>query len=304
LLKRILYLILILVPLLIPAPAGAQVVPGFSSFEIDLWPEYDRPDMLVIYKGVLSPQVTLPATITFRIPVEAGEPTAVAVGTDASSVADVNHTSQVNGDWLEVSFIAAMPAIQFEYYDPSLVVEGDQRSYQYSWPGDYGVDALSLQVQHPVGATGMTITPSAGRVEQGGDGFTYNIIDLGFLEPGATFDLNIRYQKEDSDLSVQSLEIQPSAPITPEATGGLSLDTAWPWLLGLFGVILIAGGGFWYWRSGRETPAEKSGRRRRPPATRSTETVAQDGVYCHQCGKRAASGDRFCRACGSRLRTE
>src|SRR3990172_4316995 len=118
LVKRIL-LLFILALLLIPAAARAQEAPGFSSLEIDLWPEYDRPDVLVIYKGVLSPQTTLPAKLTLRIPVAAGEPTAVAVGADPGSVADVMHTSQINGDWLEVSFVAAMPAIQFEYYEPT-----------------------------------------------------------------------------------------------------------------------------------------------------------------------------------------
>jgi hypothetical protein len=303
LLKRILYFFL-LIPFMIPASARAQADPGFSSMEIDLWPEYDRPDMLVIYKGVLSPEVTLPAKLTFRIPVEAGEPTAVAAGTDSASVADVIHTSTVNGDWLEVSFIAAMPAIQLEYYDPSLVIEGNQRIYQYTWPGDYAVDALTLQVQHPVGTTDMTITPSPGRVEQGGDGFTYNIIDLGSLVPASTFSLDINYQKEGNDLSFQTLEIQPSAPITPQSTSGLTLNKVWPWLLGLLGILLIAGGGFWYWRSGRETTTPKPERRRRAAASRPPENTAPDGVYCHQCGKRASPGDRFCRACGTRLRIE
>lgn len=302
-LKRILFLFL-LIQFLIPASVQAQAAPGFSSLEIDLWPEYDRPDMLVIYKGVLSPQMTLPATITLRIPVEAGEPSAVAVGTDATSVADVVHTSAVKGDWLEVSFVATMPAIQFEYYDPSLAVEGSQRSYEYTWPGDYAVEDMSLQVQHPVGATKMTITPSSGQVEQGSDGFTYNTIDLGSLDSGSTFNLDIGYQKEGNDLSVQTLEIQPSAPINPQSNTGLSLNQAWPWMLGLLGILLIAGGGFWYWRSGRETPSRVPERRRRSSASRPAESIVPDEIYCHQCGKRAAPGDRFCRVCGTRLRIE
>jgi len=303
LVKRIL-LLFILALLLIPAAARAQEAPGFSSLEIDLWPEYDRPDVLVIYKGVLSPQTTLPAKLTLRIPVAAGEPTAVAVGADPGSVADVMHTSQVNGDWLEVSFVAAMPAIQFEYYEPTLVKEGNQRSYKYTWPGDYAVEALTLEVQHPVGATALTISPSSGRSEQGGDGFTYNTIDLGSLESGSTFDLDISYQKEGAGLSFQELEIQPSAEIAPQSRGRLIMGQVWPWLLGLFGVLLIAGGGFWYWRSGRQEPTQRPGRRRRAAQSTTPEGSAQEGVYCHQCGKRASPNDRFCRVCGSRLRTE
>jgi hypothetical protein len=27
-------------------------------------------------------------------------------------------------------------------------------------------------------------------------------------------------------------------------------------------------------------------------------------LYCHECGTRAQTGDRFCRVCGSKLRVE
>jgi hypothetical protein len=290
--------------LLIPGAGRAQEAPGFSTFEIDLWPEYDRPEMLVIYKGVLSSEVTLPVTLTFRIPVEAGSPTAVAVGADPGSVADVLHTSQAAGDWQEISFVAAMPAIQFEYYDPNLKKEGSQRTFEYTWPGDHAAQRLTLQIQHPVGSSGMTITPSTGRIEQGGDGFTYNTIDLGELTAGSTFTVKASYQKTSDSLSVQTLEIQPSAPITPQPSGRLAMREVWPWLLGLLGVLLIAGGGLWYWRSGLEESAQRVRHRRRAPAGESLTTGSTQAIYCHQCGKRASPGDRFCRACGTRLRLE
>lgn len=301
--KRFFFL-LIYFFLFIPFTARAQESTSFGSLDVELWPEYDRPEMLVIYKGILSPEVTLPVTLTFRIPVEAGEPNAVAVGPDLNSVADVNHTSRVNDSWQEVSFVAAMPAFQMEYYDPGLTKTGNQRSYTYTWLGDYAVDALTLQVQHPVGATGMVVSPGAGRIEQGGDGFTYNTIDLGSLAAGAPFDMNIDYQKSGDDLSVKNLEIQPSAPITPQAGNQLGVRQLWPWMLAVLGVLLIAGGGFWYWRAGRAEPAPNGKRRRRSSAGKSQTTGPELAVYCQQCGKRASPGDRFCRACGTRLRIE
>ena len=94
--------LVILITLFIFAPAiKAQESPSLETLVIDLWPEYDQPSMLVIYKAELSPEVNLPAEITFRIPVEAGAPAVVAVGPDARSVADVVYDTQVMGSgWM------------------------------------------------------------------------------------------------------------------------------------------------------------------------------------------------------------
>ncbi len=31
--------------------------------------------------------------------------------------------------------------VQIEYYDPGLQKNADQRHFEYTWPGDYAVDA-------------------------------------------------------------------------------------------------------------------------------------------------------------------
>ena len=285
-------------------PVQAQDAPRFDTLTIDLWPEYDRPSMLVIYKGELSPEVSLPAEITLRIPVEAGAPVVVAVGPDANSVSDSVFETQVMGEWLEVSFIATTPAVQLEYYDPGLIKDGALRSFDFTWPGDYGVNTLVLQAQQPLGATNMTVSPQMGRMVQDQVGFTYNIIDVGELEQSETFELGVSYEKESDALSVESLQIQPSATITPGSSNLFSLDQPWIWFLIALGVILIGGGGYWYWRSGQEESQPQKRKQRR------SAKVSQDGVpsgktvYCHQCGKRATPGDVFCRTCGTRLRSD
>ena len=96
-LKRIFPLLLIFIIWSAPT-VRAQEPPSLDTLSIDLWPEYDDPGVLVIYKALLSPEVTLPAEVTFRIPVQAGKPSAVAVGPDPSSVADVVYETQVMGD--------------------------------------------------------------------------------------------------------------------------------------------------------------------------------------------------------------
>jgi hypothetical protein len=207
-------------------------------------------------------------------------------------------------EWMDISFIATTPVIQFEYYDPGLVKEGTLRTFDYKWPGDYAVNSLTLQVQHPLGSSNVSVMPTAGRVLQNSNGFTYNVIEVGALNEGSPFDIAVSYQKETDALSIESLDIQPSAPITPGTSSLLNINQWWVWLLGILGIVLIGGGGFWYWRMGRQETTTKKRRHRKAQVTESPGVSPESAVYCHQCGRRAESSDRFCRSCGTRLRTE
>jgi zinc-ribbon domain len=295
------YLIIILVLLALPNRTSAQSVPGLESLIVDFWPEYDQPGVLVIYQAVLSPVVSLPTEVTFRIPVESGRPHAVAVGPSPELVSDVVATTSVMGEWIEVSFTATTPAVRLEYYDPRLEVDGALRTYLYEWPGDYAVSSFTINVQHPVDASNVRISPTSGQVVQSEDGFTYNVIDIGDTGADERFSINLEYDKDTDALSVEALQVQPSAPITP-VDSGLSLNQLIPWALGILGVLLIAGGGLWYWRSGRETPPGRNRRRRKDSQPGPVPDGVDGSIYCHQCGKRAEPGDRFCRSCGTRLR--
>ena len=304
--RRILLLGFLLIFICLPTlPGIAQESITLSTMVISLWPEYDQPSLLVIYKGQIAPEVSLPAEVVFRIPVQAVEPHAVAVGLDVDSVADVAYDVQPAGEWLQVSFIATTPAIRLEYYDPRLQKDGTQRTVSYTWPGDYAVDSLTLEVQHPVGSSDFTVTPPAGDQVQDIYDIVYDLIDMGSVPAGTTFSVDISYQKDTDELTFETLPLQPSAPVTAPTSTQLNLDKALPWILGFMGVALIVGGGLWYWQSGKQSSNDKSRRRRRSARPKVSEEAATgEGVYCHNCGKRASASDRFCRACGSKLRIE
>lgn len=300
-----LFCILAALVFLPPLSGSAQEPLTLSTLNVSLWPEYDQPSLLVIYMAQVDPGVSLPTEVAFRIPVQAGEPNAVAVGPDSESVADVAYELQPAGEWLLVSFIATTPAIRLEYYDPRLIKDGSQRTLSYTWPGDYAVNSLAVGIQHPIGASAITVSPEAERQVQDELGFVYDVVEAGTVTAGTTFTVTASYQKETDELSAQALPIQPSAPVTAPTSPRLNLGQALPWILGLLGVALIAGGGIWYWQSGKQSSTEKSRRHRRATSSKvSGEAAVGQGVYCHNCGKRAAVGDRFCRTCGSKLRIE
>jgi hypothetical protein len=302
--KKIFILILLLI-FLLPGSVRAQIEVRFSSMEADLWPEFDRPAMLVIFRITLSPQTTLPAEIRLRIPSRAGAPNAVASATPDGSLINVPYEQQDAGEWSRLVFQATTPDLQIEYYDPGLEKDGGARHYKFTWPGDYSVDAFVIEVQEPVGASDMLITPGMATAKPGADGLAYYTLDVGSLLVNQPFEISIDYQKPDDQLSSSGLPVEPSGPLDNTATGRQSMTEALPWALGLLGVLLIAGGGLWYWQSGREQPQptrQARGRRKEALEEDTDETSQSDYVYCHQCGKRAAPGDRFCRACGTQLR--
>jgi hypothetical protein len=293
---------------ILPTQVYAQEEVKLSYLEVDLWPEYDSPEMLVIYRITLPPTVSLPVDLTFRIPVSAGEPSAVAGrGISAEGEAglfSIPYEHQVDGEWGLVTLTATVPELQLEYYDPGLVKQEAARQYAFQWPGAYEVDALTIQVQQPRDATGMSISPASGNGVPGEDGLIYYNKQVGSLLAGQDFQLAISYQKDSDSLTASSLQIQPSAPMTSMPTTQSSLLAFLPWVLGIFGVVLIVGGGVWYWQSGKGSESRSKPRRRRKPSAQSqSEAIPAEGhIYCHQCGKRAAKGDRFCRTCGTRLR--
>jgi hypothetical protein len=301
LLKRTFTLIILALAFL-PFNVQAQSEITLSRLEVDLWPEYDRPSMLVIYHIALSPDLSMPAELTFRIPA-AGEVNAVAIRQVDGTLFDANYQKQFSGEWALITFTATTPEVQLEYYDPSLTIQGDQRHFEYHWPGDYAVTSFNVQVQQPIGATNLTISPTLGTGTQAQDGLTYYTSQIGSLEAGNTFTISLDYQKSGNALSANSLSVQPSGPLPSSTSGNLFSREILPWILGGFGLLLIAGAGFWYWRSGREQVPTLSRRRRRVLKNNMDHAASDEqAIYCHQCGKRAAPGDLFCRSCGTRLR--
>jgi hypothetical protein len=272
---------------------------------IEIWPEYDKPSVLVIYQITLASSTSFPATLSIRIPTAAGAPNAVAERQSDGSLYSINYTRQLEGEWSSINFTTTASAIQIEYYDPSLVVNGTSRHFVYTWPGGYVINQLTMQVQQPSGATDMQISPGLGAGATGSDGLTYYTQDIGSITAEQSIQITIDYQKATDSFSAQNLPVAPSAPIPQSSISDINIYSALPWLLAILGAGLIVGGIVWFWRSGKQQPARKIRRRRSStdqPAAQTDQKTDEESVYCSQCGKRAAPGDQYCRSCGSAIR--
>ena len=296
--------LLTLLGLSVPAlPVRAQTSPSITELQVALWPEYDRPSMLVIYRVHLDPATELPTNVSLPIPASVGEPAAVAMTDPTGELVYAQYTRQVNGEWATISAQAESLDLQIEYYS-SLTFDGQLRRFTFVWPGGDGVKDLSYEVQGPIGSDQVTLVPPPQSQAPRQDGLTYY---MGSLGPDAALSgtqIEISYVKATSDLSAELLSLPPTRP---ESTQGSTPDLRQylPWIPLIFGIILLAAGGVWYFRLSRAAGAT-GGRQRhrtsRPSSPQEVGEIDASPVFCHNCGTRSTASDRFCRTCGVRLR--
>jgi len=303
----IIMVLFILLLVFSPTHVQAQNQVRFSVLEIDLWPEYDQPAMLVINKIQLAPETTLPVELMLRIPVEAGEPSAVAVGESEDNLINSNYKRDVQGKWANIRITTALPVIRLEYYDPRIVKQDAARHYEFAWVGDYEVDDFLVQVQQPFGVSSMVISPDKDEFLSSSDGtLTYYDTQVGLLKAGSSYYLTIEYEKSSDVLSVDGLKVEPIVPVTKNTSGRVAWLSSPVVIVLMFGLVIVIGGGIWYSRSqNRMVSVPTRGRRKTSKIPAEAKANAdQPVIYCHQCGKRANNDDRFCRVCGARLRVE
>lgn len=307
--RRNLLLILLVFSLIGTIPASAQSSLVLDRLEIGLWPEYDRPDVLVIYRIFLSSEVSLPVQMSFRIPREVGAPYNLAMKDMDGMLYNLAYTTELQDEWLKVTFTSPSSEIQLEYYDPSLNKNGAVRDFEFVWTGDYTVNNMVIDVQQPSTATDMQIFPTFGAGLLGEDGLTYYSQQVGSVKSGTTVTVRFTYNKPDDELSFGSQSVQPVQAASTAEAGKIDASSILPWIIGGVGMLLVVGGLVWFMAArNREAAVARAGNRRHRPAHHSAVSpAARDSsasIYCSQCGRKAAPGDVFCRSCGKHLRTD
>jgi hypothetical protein len=297
--RKGLLLLLILVALLFPSPAASQNEIRLSTLEIQLWPEYDQPSMLVIYDFVVASGATFPLSVSFRLPLDANL-IAVASYEPSGLINAKFEGPTAQGEWQILTVIVeSQSKYHFEYYRP-LIIQKATRKFNFLWPGDYAVDSFSVQIDEPLDVTSLSTTPAL-QATTGTDGRKHYVNIPGRMDAGQQYTLDLQYEKTSDKLVLSGTPNAPSAPLDQKAVGRISLSNLIPYILGSIGVMLILGGLIYFWSSRGASISPRPRRRRRVKEAESSE---ETDIYCHQCGQRARPGDRFCRVCGTRLRLE
>lgn len=287
----------------------AQEPPALSTLEIALWPEYDRPEVLVIYRGLFEEGTPLPVPVEIRVPARVGQPTAVAyVGEDGQRF-NQQYTTRNEGDWLFVSFELGELGFQLEFYDALPVDSTGQRNYTFSYTADYPVASMSLELQQPPTAGNVSLDPPADSSAAAADGLVYHVLEIGALEQGEEQSWTFSYQKSNDDLT-ESASAQAEPPVATSAPAGDDDNTVLIFLVAF--VTLVAVGAAAFWLGGRTQPMSQpalpgSGARKRRGSGRGGQALGQqlsglegsDALYCRQCGTKLRSDSVFCHKCGT-----
>lgn len=301
--RKWLVLVLLLGFLLFASPAGAQGGTGLQSVNVELWSEYDQPSMLVIHEFIVDESTPLPAKVTVRFPKD-GNLTAVAHQENGQFINEDYDGPEVQGNWQTVTLTAkSYVPYRIEYYQP-LIRDGNKRSFVHQWFGDYPVGDFRITSRIPSDSTNVTSQPPFDETNASEDGKDIiGVVMQGKLNMGQSSDFKLSYERESESVTrpANAANIQPSEPIGPSTAGRVSIDNL-PWIIGAFGLALIGLAVFFYWRSTQVTE-QKSRRRHNSVSSQQAGEAAGEQAYCHECGARAQPGDRFCRTCGSKLRT-
>lgn len=307
------FLLLVTIAVAAPLATAQTTATQLASLAVELWPDYDRPSVLVLLTGTLPEDAALPATLTIPIPPGADVNAVARFDENGGLLSDVDYTIA------DGRLTLTTPASRFrvEYYTP-YKAEGNNYTYTFDWTSDLSIDQMTAVVQQPVAATEFRVTPTpTGSTADRGDGLTYHTLPARAVGAGEPYAIDVAYSVAAPLLSApsQTLPGATTAATSVSDTPTTASGDFNPWWL-LAGVAVLAlAGGAWYLghrqgsassRSHKPQPARPA--KSKPagpklPETTATKTPAP-ARYCHNCGRPAQAVDTFCRYCGTQLKTE
>ena len=290
-----------------PSMAGAQGGTQLQQVNVELWSEYDQPSMLVIEEFVVTENTTLPAEVTLRFHKDA-HLIAVAFNNGSELLNAEFDGPRDHGNWqvLDVN-VRSRDIYRIEYYQP-LIQEGNKRKFSFEWLGDYSVKQFNLSAFIPLDSTNIVTSPILSSQSSLPKGlYLTNEEGFGKIRMGESYEFDIEYTRDSTIVTnaTQGVEVQASDPVGPNTPGRASIDKL-PWIIGGFGLALIAVILFLfsYWRSMQSEIHAAATLARTKLGRRRGKKGENLQIYCHECGTRAQTGDRFCRVCGNKLRVE
>ena len=287
----------------VPWQVVAQGSAPLARLQIALWPEYDRPALLVILRGMVGDEVTLPASVQLGLPPDVPDLHAVAYLDESRQTLVDLPDFQLETSGALRTLRLTTPARQFhvEYYSgDGIERQGTVRSIAYAFTATVAVADLQMEVQQPFGSNEFDSNPRPDTTEARGDGLTYAIYRMGALAAGESRRLQVTYRRTTDALSVP--EMPSSAQATPSpgglvAPGDPADSGSLQWIV-VTVIVVAAVGGVAFSLGRRSVRAAAI-----PGRQRAMENAAQ-ATYCHRCGSRLRADGAFCHVCGTARRVD
>jgi hypothetical protein len=278
-------LLLLALLVLVPSSAARAQSPVMSipRLEIALWPDYDQPSVLVMLTADLGAGTPLPAVVALPLPADARLNAVARIDENGDMLADVPYQTGPG----QITLTVPSPRLRVEYYAPYRV-EGDQRSFTYTWLADLPVERLDLTVQRPTSAGSLSTEPAALNVGSGGDGLVYHVLPAQVVPAGRSFSVRVAYAMAAPRLSVAS-QSEAGGASPPPASSSPATPSGWLQPATAVAAVLAAAAVTWaIARRGSPRAARTSRQGDGGPAPR----------FCAACGKPLTAGGRFCSHCG------
>lgn len=283
--------------------------PVLATWDVQVWPEHDKPTVLVIATGSVVTGTIFPQPMSIPLPAGASIH-AVAYPGEAGNLLTLPWTTEAGPAGQAVVFELNQPHFVVEYY-ADILSSPPNRSFELDLGIPYAAQQATVTLRQPARASALQVTPAmtaAGMDDLGNPTYT---LDLGPLAAGQSVPFQVSYTKADGDPSRPAVVSTPAAAATPEpAAAGQS------WLPLALGIAVGAAAGMaiLYFvlnrrsaagsRQTRRREARKKGARAAPPRAVASKPVdnAAANQFCVQCGQQFDLSDRFCRGCGATRR--
>src|SRR5512146_511766 len=272
--RRWLAILLLVGILCAPSAARAQSPIKLSRLQVQLWPEYDQPTMLVIYDFQLPDSVRLPVSVSLNFPKE-GHLVAVASLSADGSLLNTDYIGPTSNEaWQTVTIqIQTATTYHIEYYQP-FSRTGDTRDFSFTWPGDYAVDDISVSIRVPPNTSNI-VTDPAMKSSKAADGSSTLVKDFGALQAGQRFPLHLTYTRTSNALTVPGETVSPSRPLDSGTPGRVLLTNYLPYAAGALGVIIIGAAAIYFLQ-----PRNPHGPARRQTHVSRTKSQAKADLHC------------------------
>lgn len=278
-------------------PGRAQTQPEvqLESVSLQLLPEFDQPSVYVIYEINLNEARPLPQELLIEVPADAKILNVLNFTPQGRPVEMIYEESQI-GFWKDLRISPSSYRIRVAFQDPNLVRQGNERLYELQWLSIYPVNALSVMVRRPLGASEIVGQPALSPLDDLLEGYQYYTAEFGPVPAGELFTLTISYTKDTG--AFPALPVAPAVPIDDTAQGRTpSPVSVILWLLLASVTIMIIVTMYHLW-----VRASLADKRQRIVQGVGILNPEKQLYFCHECGMRTKLGDSYCSNCGTELR--
>lgn len=279
------------------SPTRADDVNRFSELRVAVWPEYDKPSVLVLIDGVLADQTNLPREIYVFVPTGAQGIIATFENSDGSLAAEQSFkTEKQDEGWSRLSYTIQTPRFHVEYYDNVLQSTPDKQiDFKFRVP--VASDKVTVEFQQPLKASNFNVTPPTSTTRNE-SGFTYYVQDFANASAGQTLAALVKYTKTDPSPSVSPVSLPPAAQSAVPAT---TASGPWSSIYVVAGLVVLGCAAFVGFMMIRQRGQHPTSRTATHKQRRGGRKSAKGGSqYCTQCGHALMADNLFCPHCGAR----